>query len=450
MYTNFSLEEVIAAVDDFLVKSGLSDNTLSRYRRFGFNYFRDGFSAEGCYFYSEELAESLVAKFHQQVLNGQRSERDFRTIRKVHELMKEHVKNGKILYHDLPFWNIQYPCNELKEALVRYLASMEQSGYPELTIREANSIIRLFLLHMESKGKHTLQKLSFNHLNSENVSGFLAWLQSERGNSDTSCNQRLMAIRSFAKYAAISDPANIYLQAEIAKVPVRKCQSKVVEFFSDNALKALLEQPDRSKKTGLRNSCFMILMYDTGARCQEILDLRIKDLVLNEKSPYVYLTGKGNKTRTVPLMEKTAHHLNLYLNRFHPEGQRNREDYLFFTIIHQQRCTMSPDTVAAFLKKYADQARHSCADIPESVHPHQFRHTRAISWYRNGVPLILVSELLGHADINTSQIYAYADTEMKRKAISKALGDNSSNFQKDDVSRWKGDDELIKKLFALS
>lgn len=93
-----------------------------------------------------------------------------------------------------------------------------------------------------------------------------------------------MAIRSFAKYAAISDPANIYLQAEIAKVPVRKCQSKVVEFFSDNALKALLEQPDRSKKTGLRNSCFMILMYDTGARCQEILDLRIKDLVLNEKA----------------------------------------------------------------------------------------------------------------------------------------------------------------------
>ena len=263
-------------------------------------------------------------------------------------------------------------------------------------------------------------------------------------------NQRLMAIRSFVKYAAISDPANIYLQAEIAKVPVRKCQSKVVEFFSDNALKALLEQPNRSKKTGLRNSCFMILMYDTGARCQEILDLRIKDLVLNEKSPYVYLTGKGSKTRTVPLMEKTVHHLNLYLNRFHPEGQRNREDYLFYTIIHQQRCTMSPDTVAAFLKKYADQARHSCADIPESVHPHQFRHTRAISWYRNGVPLILVSELLGHADINTSQIYAYADTEMKRKAISKALGDNSSNFQKDDVSRWEGDDELIKKLFALS
>lgn len=116
MYKNFSLEEVIAAVDDFLVKSGLSDNTLSRYRRFGFNYYRDGFSAEGCYFYSEDLAESLVVKFHQQVLNGQQSERDFRTIRKVHELMKEYVKNGEILYHDLPFWNIKYPCNDIERS----------------------------------------------------------------------------------------------------------------------------------------------------------------------------------------------------------------------------------------------------------------------------------------------------------------------------------------------
>ena len=260
----------------------------------------------------------------------------------------------------------------VRDFLTIYLP--KQRKFSENTIRSYRMSLSLFFDYLKNEKGVSIQKLSFNHLNSENVSGFLAWLQSERGNSDTSCNQRLMAIRSFVKYAAISDPANIYLQAEIEKVPVRKCQSKVVEFFSDNALKALLEQPDRAKKTGLRNSCFMILMYDTGARCQEILDLRIKDLVLNEKSPYVYLTGKGNKTRTVPLMEKTVHHLNLYLNRFHPEGQRNREDYLFFTIIHQQRCTMSPDTVAAFLKKYADQARHSCADIPESVHPHQFRN----------------------------------------------------------------------------
>ena len=212
----------------------------------------------------------------------------------------------------------------VRDFLTIYLP--KQRKFSENTIRSYRISLSLFFDYLKDEKGVSIQKLSFNHLNSENVSGFLAWLQSERGNSDTSCNQRLMAIRSFAKYAAISDPANIYLQAEIAKVPVRKCQSKVVEFFSDNALKALLEQPDRSKKTGLRNSCFMILMYDTGARCQEILDLRIKDLVLNEKSPYVYLTGKGNKTRTVPLMEKTVHHLNLYLNRFHPEGQRNRED----------------------------------------------------------------------------------------------------------------------------
>lgn len=170
----------------------------------------------------------------------------------------------------------------VRDFLTIYLP--KQRKFSENTIRSYRMSLSLFFDYLKDKKGVSIQKLSFSHLNSENVSGFLSWLQSERGNSDTSCNQRLMAIRSFVKYAAISDPANIYLQAEIAKVPVRKCQSKVVEFFSDDTLKALLEQPDRSKKTGLRNSCFMILMYDTGARCQEILDLRIKDLVLDEKA----------------------------------------------------------------------------------------------------------------------------------------------------------------------
>lgn len=327
----------------------------------------------------------------------------------------------------------------------------KQRKFSENTVRSYKMALALFFEYLKAQKGIPLQELSFECLNVENISGYLEWLQMERNNSDATCNQRLMVLRSFGKYSAISDPANIYLQGEIAKVPIRKCQSKVVEFFSDDALKALLDQPDTSRRKGLRNSCFMIVMYDTAARCQEMLDLRIKALVLGGKSPYVYLTGKGNKTRTVPLMEKTVRHLNQYLNLFHPYESRSMDDYLFYTVIHQQRCAMSPDTVAAFLKKYANQARCNCSDIPASVHAHQFRHTRAINWYRNGVPLILVSELLGHADVNTSQIYAYADTEMKRKAINKALKetDYNSNTYESESSRWEGDDEIIKKLLGI-
>ncbi len=336
----------------------------------------------------------------------------------------------------------------VRDYLTLYLP--RQRKFSENTIRSYRTSFNLFFDYLYEKNGIPLQHLSFEHLCKENISGFMEWLQAERHNSDTSCNQRFMALRSFAKYAAISDPANIYLQAELAKVPVRKCQSKVVEFFSDDALKALLEQPNRKKQTGLRNSCFMIVMYDTAARCQEMLDLRIRDLVLDVQSPYVYLTGKGSKTRTVPLMEKTVAHLQVYLNRFHPQESRSMDDLLFYTVIHGERCKMSPDTVAAFLKKYAQQARMICPNVPPSVHPHQFRHTRAITWYRNGVPLVLVSELLGHNNVNTTQVYAYADTEMKRKALSKTLDADSSVSQNENANaRWKGDDELLKKLFGL-
>lgn len=334
----------------------------------------------------------------------------------------------------------------VRDFLTVYLP--KQRRFSQNTVRSYRMALNLFFDYLCEQQNISLHDLSFQLLNKDNVSGFVSWLQEKRNCSDTTCNQRLMAIRSFARYSALSDPANIYVQADIGKVPVKKCESKVVEFFSDAALKALLEQPDRSTRTGARNSCFMILMYDTAARCQEMLDLKLKDLVLDGKSPYVYLTGKGSKTRTVPLMEKTVSHLMIYLDQFHPD--RNKNDYLFYTVIHGTRCQMSPDTVAAFLKKYAASAREGCDDIPSSVHPHQFRHTRAIAWYRNGVPLILVSELLGHADVNTSQVYAYADTEMKRTAISKAMGTNAdAEKNENDNTRWKGDDELLKKLFGL-
>lgn len=332
----------------------------------------------------------------------------------------------------------------IRDFLTVYLP--KQRRFSKNTVRAYRVSLNLYLDYLSEKMGLSLSELSFDHVNRATVAAFLDWLQAERSCTATTRNQRLMALRSFAKYASMMDSSNLFIQAEINKVPVQKSPSKIVEFLSDASLKALLAQPDRSKRTGLRNSFFMILMYDTAARCQEMLDLRINDFVLDSPSPYVYLTGKGNKTRTVPLMGKTVQHLNYYLDRFHPSESRKGNDYLFFTVIHGRRNQMSPDTVASFMKKYGEQAKSSCADFPGCVHPHQLRHTRAIDWYRGGVPLVLVSELLGHANVNTTQVYAYADTEMKRKAIQKAM---PQDVTEQEPAIWKGDDDLIKKLYGL-
>jgi site-specific recombinase XerD len=167
----------------------------------------------------------------------------------------------------------------------------------------------------------------------------------------------------------------------------------------------------------MRNRFYMILMYDTAGRCQELLDLKLKDFVISGSKPYVYLTGKNSRQRSVPLLPKTVGHYEHYLAAFHPEPN-SPDDYVFYTVSHNQRHQMSEDNVEAFMKKYGEQARKGCHEVPLRVHPHQLRHTRAMHLYRSGWPLPFVSELLGHAKITTTNIYAYADTEMKRNALS--------------------------------
>ena len=191
----------------------------------------------------------------------------------------------------------------------------------------------------------------------------------------------------------------------------------------------------------------MILMYDAALRCQEILDLKVRDVDLNAVSPCILVTGKGDKMRSVPITAKTVEHIKRYLKKFHPHHNERRDDYLFYTMLHQERKQMSCDNVGRFMKQYGILARKKCRDIPENVHPHQLRHTRAIHLYRNGMPLAILKEFLGHADISTTQVYAYADTEMKRAAIKKAKGEDKIDMPAEAL--WQTDEEMIKRLYGL-
>jgi site-specific recombinase XerD len=236
----------------------------------------------------------------------------------------------------------------------------------------------------------------------------------------------------------------------LEKFPFKKTDVGTVEYLSEDALKALLAQPDSRRLTDKRNRFFMILMYNTAARCQEILNLRLRDFELNTKSPFVYLHGKGNKTRTVPLMSKSVQHYRTYLAQFHSETGRSGDNFVFYTTIHGRRGQMSPDNVAHFMKMYGEKAKQICSNVPDRVHPHQLRHTRAIHLYRGGMPLALLSEFLGHANISTTQIYAYADTEMKRLAIQKACPADYAGGAEPETPIWKKNDDFIRKLYGLA
>lgn len=315
------------------------------------------------------------------------------------------------------------------------------------TTKSYKETINLLLDYLQTEKQVPLLQISFDHLTSDNICNFLDWLQEYRGCSISTRNQRLMALKSFFKYAGMMDPSCVALQLELSKVPVKKDKSSIVEFMSEKALQTLLQQPSADSIRGIRDRFFMILMYDTAARCGEMLNLKVNDIQLKPKGSIVYLTGKGSKMRVVPIMDRTLEHYRYYLDRFHPLQTRESDDYLFYTTIHGIKNQMSPDNVASFMKRYGELAKQSCSEIPDKVHPHQLRHTRAIHLYRGGMPLPLLAEFLGHADMTTTHIYAYADTEMKRAAIQKI--DQKSNLVPSEQPIWVNDDEMIRKLYGL-
>ncbi|MFT8312375.1 MAG: tyrosine-type recombinase/integrase [Sporolactobacillus sp.] len=318
------------------------------------------------------------------------------------------------------------------------------------TIKSYRESLNLLFDFITTQKAIPLTDITFEVLNSQTIIEFLDWMEKEHNWGISTRNHRLSSIRSFFKYAGNMELTMIVYQNEIKKIPLKKNKdAKVVEFMTEQALKTVLEQPDTSTKNGIRDLFFMILMYDTGARDREVLDMKVKDFCVDSKNPYVYLTGKGEKTRVVPVMTKTVNHFHQYLKIFHSPTEKNLNQYLFYTVRHGIKQQMSDDNVARFMKIYGTTAKKKCGEIPKKVHPHLFRHTRAMHLYRAGMPLALLSEWLGHAQLETTLIYAYADTEMKREAIKRATGANNPLIVGENPAYWKNDDELIKKLYGL-
>jgi len=297
---------------------------------------------------------------------------------------------------------------------------------------------------MAMKKKCDLSGVGFDDLSRRNVIAFLDESQADNNNRSTTRNAKLYALRAFAKYAGTVSSENYIIFIELQSVPVQKEEKRVISYISEDAIKCILEQPNMKSRLGIRDQCFMVLMYDTAARDQEMLDLKLNDLSLQGTAPFAKIVGKGNKMRHVPIMQKTVSHIQNYIKRFHPDSDGS--SFLFYTVIHGVKHQMSDDNAARFIKKYGDMAKLKCIDMPDKLTPHMFRHARALHLYRNGMPLPIVSEFLGHASIQSTQVYAYADTEMKRKAIEKARG--ASNIP-NEIPFWQTDDDIIKKLYGL-
>lgn len=336
----------------------------------------------------------------------------------------------------------------IKEFLTVYLPILRKKS--DNTVSSYRIAMNLYLNYIQEAKNKDLTDIVTTDFNQKDIQGFMAWLAKERKNEASTINLRLSHIRGFCKYMMKNDfisYAELNDITEIAKIPdVRK---RELVYLTIQDMKLILEQPNVRKKNGIRDKFYIALLYDSGCRDQEILDLKVKDFIITKSyEADLHVIGKGNKYRVTPITGDVVKIFHNYCKVYHPNIDDNKEDYLFYTVRNSIVSRMSADNVQRFLKVYENSARISNPELPH-LHPHLFRHTRAMHLYRAGVPLPLIAEWLGHSKLETTRIYASATTEMKRKAAEKLALAEKSVFKNSVPFKYADNNEILKRLCGL-
>jgi len=319
----------------------------------------------------------------------------------------------------------------------------------EHTIRSYRTALNSLLDFVAMDKNIKLAAITFEMIDATMISKYLTHLD-ETGNRLTTRNLRLNCIKAFYAYAAEVNKEVIAFNEVISKIPKATVPKyRKVDYLSILAVNALLEQPNIQTMKGRRDRFFMLLMYDTGARLAEIRNMKLCDIIWSRKVE-AKLFGKGKKERNVPITDMVAAELRIYLKEFHPNTDKYAEDYLFYVEQYEQRYPFSDSIARKIVREYGTLAKEIQDEIPRIVHPHMLRHSRAMHLYQKGNDLALIQQWLGHVNMETTLIYAYADTEHKRKALEASIDPNSPLAKRRNTERFTlSDDETVKKLYGL-
>ncbi|WP_019555669.1 tyrosine-type recombinase/integrase [Propionispira raffinosivorans] len=272
------------------------------------------------------------------------------------------------------------------------------------TVTSYKYAFRLLLEFMYSKKRISADKITFEQLDFSTMTAFLDWIEKDRGCSASTKNQRLSAIISFSDYAQNRDfdAASVFRKGVI-KIPMKKARNKKRAVLSVQEVSILLRLPDDSKETGLRDKVLLSLMYASGARAQEICDLMVANIQTNIKGSTLNIKGKGGKARRIGISDNCAKLLQKYVS--HRRLDSKPDKHVFSSQTHEQ---MTIACIEGIFKKYI---RHAKAEYPalfreDSYPPHSMRHSTASHMLEAGVPIVVIKNFLGHASLQTTQIYA--------------------------------------------
>jgi site-specific recombinase XerD len=319
-----------------------------------------------------------------------------------------------------------------------YERLVQQCNVSAHTVRSYRDTWRLFLRFIATRHKRAVAGLTLAEFTAAEVAAFLQHSEVERGVSIGTRNCRLAALRSFFHFVAEREPAAIAQCAEILHIPTKKTVKPAPCYLESSEIEAILAQPDRKCLEGQRDHALLSFLYNTGARIQEALD--VCPAAIRFDTPLcVRLLGKGRKERICPLWPETVALLKALLKR-----QPRAEDEPIF--VNRYGSPLGASGVRFKLAQYVQAAARTVPTLSSKrISPHRFRHATAVHLVAAGVDVTVIRSWLGHSHLDTTNHYAQADLEMKRKALQRL--DPASKISK--PPRWRRDASVLAWLDSL-
>lgn len=294
-----------------------------------------------------------------------------------------------------------------------------QKGVSIHTLRSYRDTVLLLLRYMEKDSGHRIETLQLSDLTAERITRFLKHLETDRGNCIATRNARLAGLHTLARFLVTHYPEHIAALQGILGIPFKRGVKKVpIEYMEVKEVEALLDGIDRSTRCGQRDYTLFALMLNTGARVQEVLNLKVCDVRFDPPHQVRFL-GKGNKVRLCPIWPRTAKLLQQLVSSAIASGDDEESGYIFVNRGHKPLTRFG---VRYLLRKYLpERLPGEPSGQNKRLHPHCLRHTTAVYLLKAGVDFATISQWLGHANLNTTMRYAQADMDLKRQALSQVF-----------------------------
>jgi site-specific recombinase XerD len=286
-------------------------------------------------------------------------------------------------------------------------------GLSSNTILGYRDAIKLLLAFLSKHIRSHITKLSLADLSADNVLSFLNDIEKTRRCSVATRNLRLSALRTFFEYLTTQDTLHAGQYQRVIAIPLKQAPYRMIGYLEVKEVKAVLSRIDRKRMAGRRDYALLNFLYNTGARVQEACDLRVENIHF-DPPPLVTITGKGRKTRQVPLWPETATLLKSYI-----EERGSSQNSLQAVFLNARGQLLTRFGVRYIIQSRIAAAAEDCPSLAKKkVGPHTFRHTTAMHLLQSGVDLTVIKNWLGHVNLDTTHAYVQIDLEMKRKALS--------------------------------